>query len=245
KGYPRVKPPFPAVKGLFQAPTVINNVETLSTIPWIIQNGGAAYAKIGAEKNTGTRLFGISGHVLRPGLYERPTGYPFKKFIYEDAGGIPGGKALKAVIPGGSSTPVLTPDDIESLTMDLDSVAGAGSMLGSGGVIVIAEGTCMVRLLQVLTRFYAHESCGQCMPCREGTAWMNKIVTRITQGQGNSGDLDRLEGITTGITGNTICALGAAASMPVASFLKKFRPEFDYFIKYGRSQNEGRLELQL
>lgn len=245
KGYPRNKPPFPAVKGLYQAPTVINNVETLATLPWILTNGGAAYARIGSEKNTGTRLFGISGHVLRPGLYEQPTGYRLKELIYQDAGGIAGGKALKAVIPGGSSTPILTAEEIENLTLDIDSLAGAGSMLGSGGVIVIAEGTCMVRLLQVLTRFYAHESCGQCIPCREGTAWMNRIVTRILAGKGVAGDLERLEGITVGITGNTICALGAAASMPVASFLQKFKHEFAYFIEHGRSLNDGRLEVKL
>ncbi|HBG07247.1 MAG: NADH oxidoreductase (quinone) subunit F [Geobacteraceae bacterium GWC2_58_44] len=245
KGYPRNKPPFPAVKGLYQAPTVINNVETLATLPWILAKGGAAYAKIGTEKNSGTRLFGISGHVQRPGMYERAIGYPFKKLIYQDAGGIAGGKALKAVIPGGSSTPVLTAEDIETLTMDAEAVAAAGSMLGSGGVIVIAEGTCMVRLLQVLTRFYAHESCGQCIPCREGTAWMNKIVARISEGRGVAGDIERLEGITTGIMGNTICALGAAAAMPVASFLIKFRHEFAYFIEHGRSLNDGRLEIKI
>ena len=245
KGYPRNKPPFPAVKGLYQMPTVINNVETLSTIPWILANGGAAYAKIGAEKNSGTRLFGISGHVKSPGLYEHETGYRLKDLIYQDAGGIAGGRALKAVIPGGSSTPILRADEIENITLDIDSVAAAGSMLGSGGVIVIAEGTCMVRLLQVLTRFYAHESCGQCIPCREGTSWMNKVVTRILQGKGVAGDLERLESITKGITGNTVCALGAAASMPVASFLNKFRDEFAYFIEHGRSLNDGRLEVQL
>jgi NADH-quinone oxidoreductase subunit F len=243
KGYPRNKPPFPAIKGLYQAPTVINNVETLATIPYIVRNGGAAFARIGAEKNTGTRLFGISGHVNRPGLYERPTGYSFKKFIYEDAGGILGGKALKAVIPGGNSTPILNAAEIENLTMDIDSVAGAGSMLGSGGVIVIGEGTCMVRLLQVMTRFYAHESCGQCTPCREGTAWMNDIASRICQGKGVAGDIERLERITKGIMGNTVCALGAAASMPVVSFLKKFGHEFTYFIEHGRSMNDGRLEI--
>lgn len=244
KGYPRNKPPFPAVKGLYQAPTVINNVETLASIPWILNNGGAAYAAIGTGKNSGTRLFGVSGHVNRPGLYERALGYPFKKLIYEDAGGIPGGRALKAVIPGGSSTPVLLPAEIEELTLDIEAVAAAGSMLGSAGVIVIAEGTCMVRLLQVLTRFYAHESCGQCTPCREGTSWLNGIVTRIVEGKGVPGDIERLEGITGGISGNTICALGAAASMPVQGFLGKFRHEFEYFIEHGRSLNDGRLEIQ-
>ena len=243
KGYPRNKPPFPAVKGLYQAPTVINNVETLATIPWIIAHGGAAYAAIGTEKNSGTRLFGISGHVNKPGLYERPTGYPLKRIIFDDAGGVRGGKGLKAVIPGGSSTPVLTAAEIDGITLDAESVQAAGSMLGSGGIIVIAEGTCMVRLLRVLTRFYRHESCGQCTPCREGSAWMDRIIGRICAGKGEPGDLERLESVTRGIMGNTVCALGDAASMPVVSFIGKFRDEFDYFIKYGRSMNDGRLEV--
>ncbi|RNC68496.1 MAG: NADH oxidoreductase (quinone) subunit F [Desulfuromonadales bacterium] len=242
KGYPRNKPPFPAVKGLYQAPTVINNVETLATIPWIVANGGAAYAAIGTEKNSGTRLFGISGHVNRPGLYERPTGYPFRTMIHEDCGGILGGKQLKAVIPGGSSTPVLTAAEIEHLTMDTEAVQAAGSMLGSGGVIVIAEGTCMVSLLHVLSRFYSHESCGQCTPCREGTAWMDKIIGRIAKGRGVAGDLEALERVTAGIMGNTVCALGDAAAMPVQGFLRKFRHEFEHFIRHGKSMYDGRLE---
>ena len=243
KAYPRNKPPFPAVKGLYQAPTVINNVETLATVPWIIAHGGAAYAAIGTVKNSGTRLFGISGHVERPGLYEWPTGYPLKKIIFEDAGGVLGGRSLKAVIPGGSSTPILKASEIDAVTLDAESVQAAGSMLGSGGIIVIAEGTCMVRLLQVLTRFYRHESCGQCTPCREGSAWMDKIIGRIAAGKGDKGDLERLESITRGIMGNTVCALGDAASMPVAGFLRKFREEFEYYIEHGRSMNGGRLEV--
>jgi NADH-quinone oxidoreductase subunit F len=242
KGYPRNKPPFPAVRGLYQAPTVVNNVETLSDVPWIIARGGAAYAALGNKSNPGTRLFGISGHVKKPAVYERPTGYPLKRIIFEDAGGILGGKRLKAVIPGGSSTPVLTAHEIENITLDAASLQQAGSMLGSGGIIVIAEGTCMVRVLHVLTRFYSHESCGQCTPCREGTAWMNDIVERIGSGKGVRADLENLQNIPAGISGNTLCALGDAASMPVMSFLKKFRPEFEYFIEHGRSQHEGRLE---
>jgi NADH-quinone oxidoreductase subunit F len=243
KGYPRNKPPFPAVKGLYQSPTVVNNVETLSTVPWIISHGAPAYKAMGTEKNSGTRLFGISGHVRKPGLFEKPVGYPLKKFIFEDAGGIEGGKKLKAVIPGGSSTPVLLPEEIENLTMDAEAVQAAGSMLGSGGTIVIAEGTCMVRLLHVLTRFYAHESCGQCTPCREGTSWMDKIVARIAAGRGQAGDLESLERITRGISGNTVCALGDAAAMPVAGFLRKFRHEFEFFIEHGCSMYGGRLEI--
>jgi NADH-quinone oxidoreductase subunit F len=242
KGYPRNKPPFPAVRGLYQAPTVVNNVETLSDVPWIVTRGGAAYAALGNKANPGTRLFGISGHVKKPAVYERPTGYPLKRIIFEDAGGILGDKPLKAVIPGGSSTPVLTAQEIENITLDAASLQQAGSMLGSGGIIVIAEGTCMVRVLHVLTRFYSHESCGQCTPCREGTAWMNDIVERIGSGKGVRADLDNLQNIPAGISGNTLCALGDAASMPVMSFLKKFRPEFEYFIEHGRSLHEGRLE---
>jgi len=243
KGYPKNKPPFPAVKGLYQAPTVINNVETLATVPWIIKNGAPAYAEMGTEKNKGTKLFGVSGHVVKPRLMELTLGYPLKKVIYEDCGGILGGKALKAVIPGGSSTPVLKASEIENITLDIETVAAAGSMLGSGAIIVIAEGTCMVRLLQVLTRFYAHESCGQCTPCREGSDWMNKIVTRISQGKGQKGDIEALEAITKGIMGNTVCALGDAASMPVVNFIKKYRDEFEYFIEHGRSMFDGRLEI--
>jgi NADH-quinone oxidoreductase subunit F len=242
KGYPRSKPPFPAIKGLYQAPTVVNNVETLSAVPWILARGGAAYAAIGNANNPGTRLFGISGHVNRPGLYERPTGYPLRQLIFDDAGGILGGKALKAVIPGGSSTPVLTAAEIDAITLDAASLQKAGSMLGSGGVIVVAEGTCMVRLLQVLTRFYSHESCGQCTPCREGTAWMNDIVARVVSGRGEAADLANLRRIPEGIMGNTICALGDAAAMPVQSFLKKFGPEFEYFVEHRRSLHDGRLE---
>jgi NADH-quinone oxidoreductase subunit F len=242
KGYPRNKPPFPAVKGFYGAPTVVNNVETLANVPWIVAHGGAAYAALGNPANPGHRLFGVSGHVNRPGLYERPTGYPMSKLIFEDAGGILGGKPLKAVIPGGSSTPVLTAGEIETLTLDAPSLQQAGSMLGSGGVIVIAEGTCMVRLLQVLTRFYRHESCGQCTPCREGTAWMDDLIGRVVDGHGQATDLANLQAIPEGILGNTLCALGDAAAMPVLSFVKKFRNEFEYFVENRRSLHSGRLE---
>ncbi len=243
KGLPRNKPPFPAVRGLYQRPTVVNNVETLSAVPWIVRNGAAAYAAIGNKKNPGTRLFGISGHVRRPGLYERPTGTRLRDLIFEDAGGMLNGARLKAVIPGGSSTPILTAPEIDAVTMDAESMGKAGSMLGSGGLIVIAEGTCMVRLLQVLSRFYAHESCGQCTPCREGTDWMNRILQRILAGQGQPGDLEMLLEIPAGIMGKTICALGDAASMPVLSFVRKFRPEFEYFIANGRSMHDGQLTV--
>jgi NADH-quinone oxidoreductase subunit F len=241
KGWPRNKPPFPAVKGLYQRPTVVNNTETLATVPWILANGAPAYAAMGVKKSPGTRLFGVSGHVVRPGLHEKPTGYPLRQLIHDDAGGVLGGRPLKAVIPGGSSTPILTAAEVETITLDPECMSKAGTMLGSGAVIVIAEGTCMVRLLQVLTRFYAHESCGQCSPCREGTDWMNRILTRICAGRGTGDDLATLRSVAAGIQGNTVCALGDAAAMPVASFLKKFGPEFDYFVQHGRSMNDGRL----
>jgi NADH-quinone oxidoreductase subunit F len=243
KGFPRNKPPFPAVKGLYQKPTVVNNVETLATVPWILVNGAPQYAAMGVKKTPGTRLFGVSGHVEKPGLFEKPTGYPLARLIREDAGGILGGRALKAVIPGGSSTPILTAAEVESVTLDPESMAKAGSMLGSGAVIVVAEGTCMVTLLQVLSRFYAHESCGQCTPCREGTAWMNAILERILAGKGVPGDLDALRSIPAGIRGNTICALGDAASMPVQSFVTKFADEFDHFVRHGRSLHGARLTV--
>jgi NADH-quinone oxidoreductase subunit F len=204
-------------------------------------HGAAAYAEMGIRKTPGTRLFGVSGHVEQPGLFERPTGYPLAQLIMEDAGGILGGRKLKAVIPGGSSTPILTAAEIEGLTLDPESMTKAGSMVGSGAVIVIAEGTCMVRLLQVLSRFYAHESCGQCTPCREGTDWMNRILERIVAGQGTAADLATLRRLPTGIMGNTVCALGDAASMPVVSFIKKFGHEFEHFVTHGRSLHDGRL----
>jgi NADH-quinone oxidoreductase subunit F len=241
KGFPRNKPPFPAVRGLYQKPTVVNNVETLATVPWILRHSPEAYAAMGVKKSPGTRLFGVSGHVERPGLFEKPTGYPLKTLIERDCGGVLGGRRLKAVIPGGSSTPILTAAEIEHVTLDPESMSKAGSMVGSGAVIVVAEGTCMVRLLQVLTRFYAHESCGQCTPCREGTDWMNRILERIIGGRGTAADLATLRRLPTGIQGNTVCALGDAASMPVASFLKKFGDEFEHYVAHGASLHGGRL----
>jgi NADH-quinone oxidoreductase subunit F len=241
KPYPRNRPPRLTVHGLFQKPTVVNNVETLATVPWIMANGAGPYAAMGVRKTPGTRLFGVSGHVEKPGLFEKPTGYPVARLIHEDAGGVLGGRRLKAVIPGGSSTPILTAAEAENVTLDPESMGKAGSMVGSGAVIVIAEGTCMVRLLQVLSRFYAHESCGQCTPCREGTDWMNRILERIVAGRATPADLATLRRIPTGIQGNTVCALGDAASMPVISFLRKFGDEFEHYAAHGRSLNEGRL----
>jgi NADH-quinone oxidoreductase subunit F len=225
KGYPRLKPPFPAVVGLWGKPTIINNVETIANIPWIVENGGPAFAALGSGKTGGTRLFGVSGHVNRPGVYEKPAAYNLKKLIMEDCGGIVGGRQVKAVIPGGSSSPVLRGDEID-ISLEVDAVKAAGSMSGSGGVIVFDDSTCMVRALARISKFYAEESCGQCTPCREGTSWMEHIVEKIEHGHGTAADVEKLEQIAGNIGGNTICALGDAASMPVQSFVKKFRDEF-------------------
>lgn len=233
KGYPRLKPPFPAVVGLYGCPTIINNVETLANVPAIVENGGEWYARIGTPKNTGTRLFGVSGHVKRPGLYERPMGYSLLKLIHEDAGGILDDLKLKAVIPGGSSVPVLKASECD-LALDFDSLAAAGSMLGSAGVIVMHEKTCMVRALQRLAHFYKEESCGQCSPCREGTGWMLKILNRILRNEGRREDAEVLADAADGILGNTICPLGDAAAMPVQSFVRKFQGEFLYHIEHHR-----------
>jgi NADH-quinone oxidoreductase subunit F len=225
RGNPRLKPPFPAVVGLWGKPTIINNVETISNIPWIISNGGEAFAALGFGKTGGTRLFGVSGHVNKPGVYEKPAAYNLKKLIMEDCGGVVGGRKIKAVIPGGSSCPVLRGDEID-ISLEVDAVKAAGSMSGSGGVIVFDESVCMVRALARISKFYAEESCGQCTPCREGTAWMEAIIEKIEHGHGTAADVEKLEQIANSIGGNTICALGDAASMPVQSFLKKFKPEF-------------------
>jgi NADH-quinone oxidoreductase subunit F len=226
KGYPRLKPPFPAVVGLWGKPTIINNVETLANVPWIVEHGGAAFAALGTAKSGGTRLFCVSGHVNRPGVYEKPVHYNLKKLIMEDCGGIVGGRKVKAVIPGGSSAPVLTGDEID-VSMEFDALKAAGTMAGSGGVIVMDESTCMVRALSRISKFYAEESCGQCTPCREGTPWMEGVLEKLEAGHGTPGDVDRLVQMANNIGGQTICALGDAAAMPVQSFVKKFRAEFE------------------
>jgi NADH-quinone oxidoreductase subunit F len=225
KGYPRLKPPFPAIVGLWGKPTIINNVETIANVPWIVANGGDAFAALGVGKSGGTRLFGVSGHVNRPGVYEKPVHYNLKKLIMEDCGGIVGGRKVKAVIPGGSSCPVLRGDEID-ISLEYDAVKAAGSMSGSGGVIVFDDSTCMVRALARIAKFYAEESCGQCTPCREGTSWMEAIVEKIEHGHGTAADVAKLEQVSGNIMGQTICALGDAAAMPVQSFVKKFRDEF-------------------
>jgi len=230
KGWPRLKPPFPATHGLYGCPTCVNNVETLAAVVPIIQKGGDWYASLGTPKNGGTRLFCISGHVKKPGTYELPMGTPLRTMIYDYAGGIKGDRKLKAVIPGGSSVPILTADEID-VKMDFDSVAAIGSLLGSGGVVVMDEDTCMVRALLRITKFYAHESCGQCTPCREGTTWLKKTLQRVYDGDAKQEDLEHLLDIAFNMMGTTICALSDAAAMPVRSYIQKFRNEFEYHVK--------------
>lgn len=226
KGQPRIKPPFPAVFGVYGCPTVVNNTETLATLPWIIQNGGEAYAKIGTEKSPGTKLFSASGHINKPGVYEVDLGYSLLDFIENECGGVKGGRKLKAVIAGGSSVPVLRADELAGVTMDYESIKNAGSMLGSGGFIVMDETTDMVEACLNLQHFYSHESCGQCTPCREGAHWVEKIVHRIDSGQGSVGDPLLLKSITSQIMGHTICPFGDALVTPVLSFMEKFPEEF-------------------
>jgi NADH-quinone oxidoreductase subunit F len=234
RGYPRLKPPFPASRGACNQPTVINNVETLASVPWIMAHGGKAYASLGTGKSTGTKLFSISGHVSNPGVYEVALGMPLMRFIDEYAGGIRNGMKLKAIIPGGSSTPILTSEEAVDVNLDYESMASKGTMLGSGAIIVMAEGTCIVRTLMVLSRFYAHESCGQCTPCREGTPWLAKIVKSIEEGKGAESDLDLLLSICRSIAGNTVCPLGDAAVMPIQSYVTKFRDEFLEHLRQGK-----------
>jgi NADH-quinone oxidoreductase subunit F len=239
RGWPKVKPPFPATHGLFGCPTVVNNVETLAALPWILERGAAAYAAMGTEKSKGTKLFSVSGHISRPGVYELEMGYPFKKFLEEDCGGVANGRKLKGVIPGGGSMPVLRPEELEKVNLDYESVQAAGSMLGSGGVIVMDDTTCMVRAAWNIARFYAHESCGQCSPCREGCHWMEKIFHRIENGEGQAGDLDLILNISGNIMGNTICPFGDAAAMPAGAFIRKFRAEFEAHIAEKRCTMAG------
>jgi len=233
KGQPRFKPPFPASFGLYGKPTTINNTETFAAVPWIIRNGGQAYLEVGKPNNGGTKVFSISGDVERPGNYEIPLGTPFAKLL-ELAGGMRDGKRLKAVIPGGSSMPVLPAEIMMATDMDYDAIAKAGSMLGSGAVIVMDETRCMVRCLLRLSYFYYEESCGQCTPCREGTGWLWRMVNRIEKGQGSPEDLAKLDEVAGNIMGRTICALGDAAAMPVRAFLKHFRAEFEHHIVHKR-----------
>ncbi len=234
KGQPRYKPPFPAAFGLYGKPTTINNAETLASVPEILNNGAEWFLNIGKPNNGGPKLFSVSGHVNKPGNYEIPLGTPFSELL-EMAGGVWKGRKLKAVIPGGSSTPVLTGETMMGLTMDYDSISKAGSMLGSGAVIVMDETTDMVKVLARLSHFYYEESCGQCTPCREGTGWLARVLARIVNGKGRPEDLDLLLNVSDKISGRTICALGDAAAMPVKSFVTTFREEFEYYIEHGKS----------
>ncbi len=242
KGYPRNRPPRLTVRGLYQRPTVVNNVESLSNIAWIISNGADAFKAVGTPKSPGTRLFSVSGHINRPGVYEVELGYPWMKFLDEDCGGVPHGRAIKCVVPGGVSSKVLTGADIANLKLSHEDLWDAGSTLGSGGMIVIAEGTCMVALLQVLMRFYHHESCGQCTPCRHGTGWLHRILDRIVAGDGRADDIERLYYISKFNDGTTICGLGDAAGYACSGILDKFRDEFEYCIEHKRSKFDGNLE---
>lgn len=231
KGQPRYKPPFPAMFGLYGKPTVINNTETLASIPQIMASGGEWFKGLGVENSGGSKLFSVSGNVNKPGNFEVPMGTPFSELL-EMAGGVTEGRTLKAVIPGGSSAPVIPGAQMMDLTMDYDSIAGAGSMLGSGAVVVIDDSHCMVKLLERMSYFYYEESCGQCTPCREGTGWLYRVVSRIENGKGQNSDLDLLDDVADKIAGKTICALGDAAAMPVAGMLKHFRDEFQYHIDH-------------
>ncbi len=231
KGQPRFKPPFPASYGLYGKPTTINNTETFAAVPWIFNHGADAFLELGRPNNGGTKIFSVSGDVTHPGNYEVPLGTPFSKLL-ELAGGMRDGRKIKAVIPGGSSMPVVPGNVMMATDMDYDSIAKAGSMLGSGAVIVMDETRCMVRCLERLAYFYFEESCGQCTPCREGTGWLYRVVHRIEHGQGRAEDIDLLNSVADNIQGRTICALGDAAAMPVRAFIKHYRSEFEHHVEH-------------
>jgi NADH-quinone oxidoreductase subunit F len=226
RGIPRLKPPFPAVAGAWASPTVLNNVETFCAVPAIVRDGGAAFAALGSPKNGGTRLFCLSGHINKPGVYELPMGYNLLRMIDDVGGGMRNGKKLKAVIPGGSSCPVMTAAECD-VAMDYDAVAKIGSMLGSGGVVIMDEDTCLVQVMQRIMKFYQHESCGWCIPCREGTTWLKKLLDRFHSGAGVASDIPLMYDVSKNMLGRTFCALGDAAAMPMMSFIEKFRDEFE------------------
>ena len=238
KGFPRLKPPFPAISGLFACPTIVNNVETLACVPFVLRNGAARFAGIGTATQGGTRLLCVSGHVVRPGVYEAPVSVTLREVIENFAGGVRDGNQLKAVIPGGISAKILKADEID-VAMDFDSLRAAGSMAGSGGVIVMDETTCMVEALEAAAKFFADESCGQCSPCREGTGWVHRILRRIVDGRGSVRDLDELLGIAGDMEGNTICVFADAAAWPVQSYITKFRAEFEEYILSGHKNGES------
>lgn len=233
RGQPRIRPPFPAVVGAFQCPTILNNVETYCAVPAIIRDGGAAFAALGVPKAGGTKLTCLTGHLNKPGVYELPLGFPVDKMIHEVGGGITGGKKLKAFIPGGSSCPVLTAAECEGLTMDYDAMAKIKTMLGSGGVVVMHEDTDMVAVALRIMRFYAHESCGWCIPCREGTTWLRKILMRFYEGMGTRNDINLIGDLAKNMLGRTFCPLGDAAALPTISIVEKFRGEFEAYLERG------------
>ncbi len=239
KGQPKLKPPFPAVQGYLRKPTIVNNVETLAVVKYVIRDGAAHYRTFGTEKSAGTKLFSLSGNVVKPGNYEVPLAYPLKDMIFGLGGGMKAGRNLKAVIPGGSSAPVLNAEESNKATLDYENLAQMGSMLGSGAIIVIDDSNCMVQCLANLTHFYHHESCGQCTPCREGTGWLDKIVHSILSGKGRPQDIELLIKVADNMKGKTICALSDAAALPVLSFVTKFRDEFEYFVREGKSKVKG------
>jgi NADH-quinone oxidoreductase subunit F len=236
RGIPRMKPPFPAVAGAWAMPTLLNNVETYSAVPPIIRDGGAAFAALGTPKNGGTRLVCISGHVNKPGVYELPLGFPMLKAIYEVAGGIPGNKKLKAVVPGGSSCPVLRAEECD-IPMDYDTLAKVGSMLGSGGMVVMDETTDMVKVALRIIKFYQHESCGWCIPCREGTTWLKKMLQRYYDGMGQASDVPLIGELAKNMLGRTFCALGDAAAMPTISLVEKFKEDFDRYLTRAEAES--------
>jgi NADH-quinone oxidoreductase subunit F len=239
RAYPRIKPPFPATHGLFGCPTIVNNVETLACVPHIVARGAEWFRSIGPEKSPGPKLYCVSGHVVRPGVYELPMGTPLREIIYEHAGGIPNGRALKAVIPGGASMPVFTPAEID-VPMDMDSVQKAGSFLGSAGIMVMDDTVCMVWATLNLAHFFHHESCGQCTPCREGTGWLENVLHGLEEGHAAASDVDLLLDIAGDMMGNTICALADAAAMPVRAFVTKYRAEFEEHARLGYCPFRGR-----
>jgi NADH-quinone oxidoreductase subunit F len=242
RGQPRTKPPFPAVAGVYASPTLVNNVETVATVPAIVEHGGAWYAGVGVENSAGTRVFSLSGNVVNGGNFELELGTSLRELIYDLGGGIPDGRELKAIIPGGSSVPVMTADQVDT-PLDFDAVAEAGSMLGSGAVIVIDDRCCMVQLGLRVAQFYMHESCGKCTPCREGTRWMVQILRKIEDGQATQGELDLLLDVCDRILGKCLCPLGDAAAMPIASYVDKFRDEFQAHIDQGGCPYGGESSL--
>jgi NADH-quinone oxidoreductase subunit F len=243
RGQPRTKPPFPAIAGLYASPTAVNNVESIATVTPIIEMGGAEYAKLGVESSTGTRVFSLSGNVVRPGNYELPHGYPLHDLIHEVGGGIVDGRALKAVIPGGSSTPILTASEAEKVTLDFDSLSQAGSAIGSAAVIVLDDRCCMVQLGVRVSQFYEHESCGKCTPCRVGTRWLTHILQKIESGRGTHADLDLLLDVGDRINGTCLCPLGDSDAIAVASYVAKFREEFLQHIEEGGCPFHGTSSL--